>query len=300
MHVNRSGQAEDFRIRQRSLDFGLVHAWAITSSAMTYRRTPELIGQFDPEAYHVTLMLRGAQVIDDGTGQTVLTPHSLHAGSTSRPYRGCVADGHSLSTYFGVLVPRPLLPLPQRTADRAIGVPFSGREGVGALLSGVLTRLAVDADSYPTSGDPHLGAVLIDLMAALFACATEGERSLEPETHARTLTLRIQAFIQQHLDDPRLTPGAVAAAHHISLSYLHRLFQARGETVASWIRHQRLERARRDLSDPAQLFVPVHRIASRWGFGHAAAFSRAFRDAYGVPPMDFRKRRLSRGQNENR
>lgn len=39
------------------------------------------------------------------------------------------------------------------------------------------------------------------------------------------------AFIQQHPDDPGLSPAEIAAAHHISLRLLHNLFQEQGETV---------------------------------------------------------------------
>ena len=74
--------------------------------------------------------------------------------------------------------------------------------------------------------------------------------------------------------------------------YLHRLFQHDGITVAAWIREQRLERARRDLADPALRAVPVHQIAARWGFSHAAVFSRAFRAGYGVAPNDYRHQTL--------
>ena len=38
------------------------------------------------------------------------------------------------------------------------------------------------------------------------------------------------AFIQQHPDDPGLSPAEIAAAHHISLRLLHNLFQEQGET----------------------------------------------------------------------
>ncbi|MEO3823297.1 helix-turn-helix domain-containing protein [Actinomadura sp. B10D3] len=33
---------------------------------------------------------------------------------------------------------------------------------------------------------------------------------------------------------------------------------------------------------------PVSAIAARWGFADAAAFSRVFRAAYGLPPGEFR------------
>ncbi|MFV2171690.1 helix-turn-helix transcriptional regulator [Actinomadura sp. LOL_016] len=75
----------------------------------------------------------------------------------------------------------------------------------------------------------------------------------------------------------------------MSLSYLHRVFQADGTTVAGWIRRRRLERARRDLADPALHDLPVGRIAARWGFTHPAVFTRAFRAAYDVTPSEYRR-----------
>ncbi|GAA0405196.1 hypothetical protein Acor_23140 [Acrocarpospora corrugata] len=46
----------------------------------------------------------------------------------------------------------------------------------------------------------------------------------------------------------------------------HKIFQRLGLSVADWIRYRRLERCRRDLSDPAQAATPVGVIARRWGF----------------------------------
>nr|WP_236667587.1 helix-turn-helix domain-containing protein [Nonomuraea sp. K271] len=101
---------------------------------------------------------------------------------------------------------------------------------------------------------------------------------------------RIRAHIQVHLHDHRLTPRSIARAHHISVSYLHRLFQDQGDTVSGYIRDQRLRRTRRDLADAVLADVPIHRIAARWGFGAPADFSRTFRMAYGESPREFRSR----------
>ncbi|MFI2428430.1 helix-turn-helix transcriptional regulator [Streptomyces sp. NPDC018955] len=110
----------------------------------------------------------------------------------------------------------------------------------------------------------------------------------------RTLALQVQSFIQRHLGDPDLTPAAIASAHHISVSHLHRVFKvhSQGATVAGWVRQHRLEQARRDLGDPAQQALPVHEIGARWGFAHHAVFTRAFRAAYGIPPHDHRHQEL--------
>jgi AraC-like DNA-binding protein len=100
--------------------------------------------------------------------------------------------------------------------------------------------------------------------------------------------LRIQAYIEERLGDPDLSPRSIAAAHHVSLRALHKLFEGSHTTVADRVRQRRLERARRDLLDPALRHEPVGAIATRWGFSSPTQFSRAFRTAHGVPPGEFR------------
>jgi AraC-like DNA-binding protein len=118
--------------------------------------------------------------------------------------------------------------------------------------------------------------------------------ALVAESPRRTLTLRIRSFIKTHLHEQDLNPGTIAARNHISVSYLHQLFQAAGTTVSAWIRQQRLERARRDLADPCLSTVPIHRIATHWGFADHSTFTRSFRAAYGIPPREYRRQNTSR------
>jgi AraC-like DNA-binding protein len=57
----------------------------------------------------------------------------------------------------------------------------------------------------------------------------------------------------------------------------------------AWIRDRRLERCRRDFANPALEDWSVSAIAARWGLIDPAYFSRAFRAAYGLPPIGYRK-----------
>lgn len=193
---------------------------------------------------------------------------------------------------MGLDFPKALLPMPPARIRHLLGRRLAAREGVGALLTGFLTGLEQQADTLRPSDAPRLGTVLIDLLSAWFAQVLEAEDALPPETRQRALTTRIRAFIRQNLHDPELTPPVIAAAHHISLSYLHRLFQedTPGETVAAWIRDQRLTGARRDLADANLAATPIHTIAARWGLVRASDFTRAFRSAYGVSPLEYRAR----------
>ncbi|MFI8852734.1 helix-turn-helix domain-containing protein [Streptomyces sp. 891-h] len=119
----------------------------------------------------------------------------------------------------------------------------------------------------------------------------------EAVDHGPALFARIQSFIWEHLGDPGLSPDAVAAAHYISTRSLHRLFRSQGCTVSSWIRRQRLNRARRDLADPRLGDRTIQSIAATWGFPRAADFTRTFRAAYGITPQDFRTEALSHSRS---
>jgi AraC-like DNA-binding protein len=65
------------------------------------------------------------------------------------------------------------------------------------------------------------------------------------------------------------------------------MFEPAGGVVAH-IRERRLMRAHRDLTDPALFGLRINEIAERWGFTGHAAFSRAYRNHYGMQPSDAR------------
>jgi AraC-like DNA-binding protein len=128
----------------------------------------------------------------------------------------------------------------------------------------------------------------VDLVTTLLHSEL-GSRIEGPLDGRASLVREIEQFIEQHLADPDLHPESVAAAHFISLRYLHRIFEGRGHSVASWIRSRRLDRCQRDLLDPILGDLPVSVIASRWGFYDAPHFSRLFRQRYGLPPSEYRR-----------
>ena len=286
----RSDHVDDFRASQRVLDLGAVTVWSATFQPLVFRRTPKLIRQSDPETYHLSLVVRGSGAGVWRHRETEYKPNDLFINSSSLP-NDVYSVGDSVQT-VALEVPKALLPLPRDMAGRIVGAPVSAREGMGALLAQFLTQLIADPAAYQPSDRPRLANVVTPLVAALFAHLLEADDCLPAETHRQALTLRIRAFIREHLHDPHLTPAVIAAAHHISTSYLHRLFRDEDATVAAWIRRLRLEAARRDLADPALCAVPIHAIATRWGFPRATDFSRAYRAAYGTTPKDHRHRSL--------
>lgn len=292
-----SPHSADFWGELRLMELGPVTVWPASFLPSRYRRDQRMVRRSDPELYHLTLLLDGGLALDHADRCDTFGPRDLHLADSSRPYDIRSADGGGTGVIKGVGVdfPKALFPLPPHQVRELLGRGLSGREGMGALLADFLIGLERQADSLQPSDAPRLGTVVLDLLSAWFAHALEAEAALSPETRLHALTRRIQAFIRQNLHDPELTPPVIAAAHHISLSYLHRVFQQQtgGETVAAWIRARRLEGAGRDLADPSLRATPIHAIAARWGMPRASDFTRAFRTAHGIAPSEFRLRALS-------
>ncbi|MFI1734263.1 AraC family transcriptional regulator [Streptomyces acidicola] len=285
----------DFTVHQRVMRLGGTLVWPSASASHVIRRTPELIRSSDPEMINLSLITKGTVGFRMHGPDALYGPFDFRTNDSSHPWETVLGTRGEAVDAVTVDVPRARLPLSSDEIDRVIGHRLSGREGVGALLAAFLTTLADNARSFTAADEPRLETVLLDLLAALFANALDGMDSLPAESRRRTLALRIQAFIRDHLHDPDLTPAGIAAAHHISTSYLHRLFQDRETTVSGWIRHLRLERAREQLADPARSHVPVHLVAARAGFEHHPVFTRAFRAAYGMSPREYRRRALLQG-----
>ncbi|MET7728248.1 helix-turn-helix domain-containing protein [Streptomyces mirabilis] len=287
--VFTSNYADDFRAVVRTLELGTAQVSVLSYPSLRSRRTSVMVRRSDPELYQLALTLRGGQGLSHCGREALVKAGDLVLYDTSHPFDAWAFPDGSTAEVIIVHVPRAALALPAAKVDRLLAVPLPGGTGMGALLAQFLTRLAAESASYGPQDTGRLGGVTVDLITAFLAHHLDTEDSVPAESRQQALMVSIYSFVERNLGDPRLSPAVVAAAHHISVRQLHRLFQHYGITVAAFIRQQRLECARRDLAEPLLRVRPVHAIAARWGFPRPADFTRAFRTAYGVPPSEYRQ-----------
>jgi AraC-like DNA-binding protein len=240
----------------------------------------------DPDVLKIDVLAAGSAVVEQGGREAALAPGDFAVVDLARPATWAMSGPMRL---IAVVFPRAMLPLRHDELRRLTGLRIPGSRGAGALMSSLASQLPRHLDDYGRVDGARLGTAVLDLLAAGLAARLEREDRVPPDSRRRALLLRVHAFIEERLGDPSLTPASIAAAHFISLRYLHRLFESEQTTVADWIRRRRLERCRRDLLDPELRDRPVSAIAERWGIPSAAHFSRLFRAAHGVPPAEYRR-----------
>jgi AraC-like DNA-binding protein len=254
------------------------------------RRTPALISQADPDLLKMVLVCRGGfSTVDQGGRQARLAAGEFAIYDTRRPYEvGCGVGADRPIRMLTFMFSPSLLPLSPSRLRGLTAVRIPSTPGLGDLTSQFLLQLARNVDKYSPAEAARLSTAALEVLATRLARELDVPDWGTPEVRRHALLTTVQAFIQQHLGDPQLSPGTIAAAHHLSLRSLHQLFHDEGLTVAGWVRRRRLECCRRDLADPALASRPVAAIAARWGFSSASDFSRAFRAVHGLPPAEYR------------
>ncbi|MBM2616478.1 helix-turn-helix domain-containing protein [Actinoplanes sp. LDG1-06] len=276
-----------FTARLGFAPLGEAQVTAMSYTSLSSRRSPRTIRISDPEFYQVALIRAGRQCIDQEGGRAVLGGGEFVIYDSSRPFEAVTGDGISESTILQF--PKRLLPLAPAQVARLCAIPLPGDRGVGRLLAQFLVTVQDDHGDYTERDAKRLGDTAVDLTTAMLAHHLErDDPPLRSPSHL--LYLQVVSFVENNLHRPGLGPATVAAAHRISLRYLHRIFQQHHHvSVSAHILQRRIERARRDLIDPRFAQHTVASIAARWGFERPADFSRAFRRHTGVPPHEYRR-----------
>jgi len=96
----------------------------------------------------------------------------------------------------------------------------------------------------------------------------------------------VMQYIREHINEP-LNREMLAEIAGFSVPHFHRVFTAHvGESAASYVRRLRMERAGRKLRMGA---VDITEVALAAGYDTHAAFSRAFKQQFGLSPSEFRQ-----------
>jgi AraC family transcriptional activator of tynA and feaB len=247
----------------------------IDSQRQRVRRTGPDIDRAPRPGYYANLQVRGTSAMRQEGRTTVLRPGDLAVVDTGEPFAFDFGDDFRQLSFF---VPAALLRAqvsgPVRTATR-IGT----GSGVGAAVRHVLSALP--------KADPAVTARLALHAAELLAVALERPVVAAPVRAPRTHALAV-ADIEEHLTDDDLSPAATARRLGVSVRAVHGLFAGRALSYAGTVRRMRLDRAHRDLRDPARAGLRVIDVAADAGFADVTSFHRAFKQVYGRTPAQVR------------
>ncbi|WP_053656142.1 helix-turn-helix domain-containing protein [Streptomyces sp. MMG1121] len=118
----------------------------------------------------------------------------------------------------------------------------------------------------------------MDLFGTLVA---ERSPARVPDGAREHLVLRSREHIDRHLEAPKPSPETVAAAHHISVRYLHRLFEDEATPVARLVQRRGLRECAREIARGGTAVPNAAAVGGRGCSVNPSHFSRVFHGAYG-------------------
>lgn len=252
-------------------------------------RTPKQAASDDNDHYLVALQIRGSCRFRQDGRDVEIQPGEFTIYDCTRTFD---VEWHAQHSTIVAMFDRSLFELRPDEVARVTSTPVSGSEGTATLVRSMLGQLSRTPDAYGGLAANRVASTFLDLLATVYSCRLDPDLPAS-EAAQRTLLTRVKAYIEDHLFDPDLSVESIAAAHFVSVRYLHRVFENDDMTVARWIRHHRMEQCRRDLIDPLLVGRTVGEIAARNGLLNASHFSQMFRKEFGESPKEYRNRTLA-------
>ncbi len=266
---------------------GPVSCTRVDSCAQRVLRTPGRIARASEDFVLVTLGTSGVNGVFQDGREAIVSAGQFVIYDTTRPYELRFDDNFSQTIFQ---VPRRLLHQRVGSFDALTATTFSNDRPLEPLVYDFLINMSRTVDHV----DPATGARLLDQALDLVAMAFAErmhDRPPEQSFHRSALLYRLKNYILTHLRDPDLSMSRAAAVVGISTRYASDLMAAEQLSFRSYVQAQRLERCKRDLSDPARAARHVSDIAFAWGFNDLAHFSRIFKQRFGASPREWREQR---------
>ncbi len=253
-------------------------------SAVHTRRTP---AQVDSDDLVINVTVAGRRVVRQHGREAVCAPGEA-ALTRSRDIASCDCAPDSQLLNLRIPVDALASRIGDPDALLARTIPADTR-GLPLLIR--YAEMMQDCETFAAFASAEARGLAVahvhDLVALMLAPAAAGRAP--PVGAAATRLIAIKSDILRCTHDQNLSLETIARRHGVSSRYVRKLLESENLTFSSFVLAQRLEGARRMLTDPGFADRPISAIAFACGFGDLSYFNRVFRRKFGATPSQVRR-----------
>ncbi|MBI2242042.1 MAG: helix-turn-helix domain-containing protein [Magnetospirillum gryphiswaldense] len=247
-----------------------------------FSRDAAMMARHD-DADHLTLQMyvRGANKVSNGGYCFEQKPGIVYGVNLSQEVRAQSQDSEVLV----LVLPRQLVLDEVPILADLRGAAFAPDSVCGDLFRDHMLSLR---RLLPHAGVETIPALTDSLLGLLDALMAKGDASASAAQGA--MFTAVCRFIDQHLDDPELSPDSICIRFRCSRATLYRLFKPQGG-VREHIQRRRLMACFKSITTPKHLHRRIFDIALDYGFVSPSHFSHLFRHHFGMTPSEARDMR---------
>ncbi|MEU1621818.1 helix-turn-helix domain-containing protein [Streptomyces sp. NPDC008238] len=189
------------------------------------------------------------------------------------------------TTAHVVSIPRHLV-VPRIGSPRVLGQAYLSDADVPEVRFLLNFLDAIRRSSDDLEGSPAARDMAREASATLFSRMISERPGPGLGDHPQAVVVAARNVIEQNLESGELSPPMVARSVGVSLRTLHRCFSASNDSVMSFARRRRLQKAHDELLDRGST-TGMSEVAARWHFSDASHFIRHFKSVYGATPAAY-------------
>jgi AraC-like DNA-binding protein len=197
-------------------------------------------------------------------------------------------ESEAASRQIRVAISRSLLQDYVRSSDCLVAALLDDEAGYLSLFDHYARALVAQAGRLAPSALDVASRQMAELAALAIGPNARAIEAARAGALSRARLSAARNFVAQNLSDPLLNEDKIAAHVRISVGQLRKDFEREGFAVARYLRDQRLDRAKRILSEKAFEHVRIIDVAFQCGFRDISTFNRAFRRRFAMTPSDLR------------
>lgn len=233
------------------------------------------------EFYHLFVVTEGESILTrQGEAEAEAPAGTALLATQCKPFDMRVGG------FGGFVLAVPYVELNERLGSKSPEqTAFNTNQGLGRLVTDMLRGLFEQRDHV---SEREFNAVC-DRLVELLCMLLVGD-DCPDSNQAQAIASAMRRYVHQHAGNPALSLSAVATALGWSPRRLQEVMSQAGTSYRELVREERLEAARRLLSDPVELQARVSDVAVRCGFASGNVLSTLFKERYGETPRDYRLR----------
>jgi AraC-like DNA-binding protein len=212
----------------------------------------------------------------------------------SRPEAGFISSRPRPGLFLGLRAPRRSLAPLVANLDRKSMWAIPGENQFLRLLTDYVRLVSRTETPEPSAFGHAVATHMLDLIALSVGADRDAEAAAEKRGVRAARLEAIKEDIWSRLSDGDVSVAAVASRRGVTPRYVHKLFETEGATFSEFVLAQRLELARRLLTDPRLSSRSITSIAFDAGFSDLSYFTRAFRRRYDATPTSARAEATAR------